>query len=146
MLTALTVRDRTRRMNQQNDQRMLEAIQSPRWDAKRIAANSLGWLSSHGHCDKSFGVKETVGFLLHRMIVDAEFASSISWMLDMWKTWADVGGMKRAEYSTVRDNQVLFAQAILLVSLIMEAATTTSGTLSADLQECLHLWKSIRLG
>lgn len=125
---------------------MMEALQSPRWDTKLVAEHCLRWLQEKGHWDSSSTVKDVVGFILHRMVLDGEFAASICRMLDKWKAWADVGGMKQSDYQAVQDDQVDFAHAILLVAIIRDASSALEGTLSMDLQECLRMWRKVRLG
>jgi hypothetical protein len=125
---------------------MMEALQSPKWSNKLVAEHSLKWLQAQGEWHESLGVKQVVGFILHRMVLDAEFSSAICRMLDAWKSWADLGGMRRAEFHMVRDDQVIFAQATQLVALIMDASAGLEGTLAMDLQECMRVWKKVRLG
>ncbi|KIL87382.1 hypothetical protein FAVG1_09088 [Fusarium avenaceum] len=140
------MRDKLRTSQIRRDQRMMEALQSPRWDTKLVAEHCLRWLQEKGHWDSSSTVKDVVGFILHRMVLDGEFAASICRMLDKWKAWADVGGMKQSDYQAVQDDQVDFAHAILLVAIIRDASSALEGTLSMDLQECLRMWKKVRLG
>ena len=56
---------------------MMEALQSPKWDTKLVAEHSLQWLKVNGHWDASLTLKDVVGFMLHRMVLDGEFASNI---------------------------------------------------------------------
>jgi hypothetical protein len=80
------------------------------------------------------------------MVLDGEFASSIFRMLDKWKAWADVGGMKQSDYQAVQNDQADFAHATLLVAIIRDTSSALEGTLSMDLQECLRMWRKVRLG
>lgn len=124
----------------------MEALQSPRWDTKLIAEHCLKWLQARGVWDKSLALKEIVGLMLHRMVLDGEYASLLCKMLDTWKAWADMGGMRNADYQSVQDSQEMFAQATLLMTLIKDTSGALEGTLSMDLQECLRVWKKVRLG
>lgn len=45
------VREKLRRDNQRREQRMLEALQSPRWDARLVAEHSIAWLRKNGLLD-----------------------------------------------------------------------------------------------
>jgi hypothetical protein len=125
---------------------MMEALRSPKWDTKLVAEHCLRWLQGKGLWDDSLTVKDVVGFMLHRMVLDGEFASKICRMLDKWKAWADVGGMKQSDYQAVQDDQVDFAHASLLVAMIRDTSTALEGTVSMDLQECLRMWRKVRLG
>ncbi|KAK6080637.1 hypothetical protein SCUP234_05183 [Seiridium cupressi] len=86
--------DKMRLDSQRRDQRQAEALQSPKWDNKLVAENNLRWLKRHKHVEDSIVLKDAVGMLLHKMILDGQFASSISKMLNLWKAWADNGGMR----------------------------------------------------
>ncbi|KAF4982464.1 hypothetical protein FZEAL_1918 [Fusarium zealandicum] len=140
------MRDKLRLEQQRRDQRMLEALQSPKWDTKLVAEHCLQWLKSQGHWDQALTLKYVAGFMLHRMVLEGEFASNICRTLDMWKAWSDVGGMKQADYQAVQDDKSGFAHATLLVSLIRDTSTVLEGTVSMDLQECLRMWRKVRLG
>ncbi|KAJ9142327.1 hypothetical protein NKR23_g7315 [Pleurostoma richardsiae] len=141
------MRDRMRQDNQRRETRLTEALQSPKWDTKLVAEHNLRWLRLKGHVAEEHGLKDVVGFLLHRMVLDGELSASLCRMLDLWKGWADVGGMKRADYDTIMAQQVAFAQATLLVALIKDTSAGLEGSsLAMDLQECLRLWRKVRLG
>ncbi|CAM1501406.1 Fc.00g105680.m01.CDS01 [Cosmosporella sp. VM-42] len=140
------MRDKVRLDQQRREQRMMEALQSPKWDSRLVAERTLKWLQAQGFWDKSLTLKEVVGFMLHQMIRDGEFTSSICRMLDTWKAWADMGGMKRADYQTIQDGKSTFAHATLLIALIKDTSMALDGTLSMDLQECLRMWRNVRLG
>jgi hypothetical protein len=84
--------------------------------------------------------------VLHRMILDGQFADAICGILDLWRVWSDNAGMRKADLNTLREQQVVFAQASLLVAVIKESTIAMQGSLSVDLQECLGMWKKVRLG
>ncbi|KAL7942011.1 hypothetical protein V8C42DRAFT_333348 [Trichoderma barbatum] len=140
------MRDKMRTDQQQRDQRAMEALQSPKWDTKLVADYCLTWLKSRHIWDESLSVKDIVGFMLHRMVRDGEFTSTVSRMLDTWKAWADMGGMRKSDYQTIQENQSTFAEATLLIALIKDTSDALEGTLAMDLQECLRMWHKVRLG
>ncbi|KAH7329595.1 hypothetical protein B0I35DRAFT_47972 [Stachybotrys elegans] len=140
------MRDKTRMEQQRAEQRVMEAVQSPRWSGKLVAKYALSWLQRQGYCDEDHGVKEVVGFLLHRMVRERDFSTTLCRMLDAWKSWADIGGMRKTDYQAIREDVPAFAFASLLVALIMDTSTTLEGTLSVDMQDCLKLWEKVRLG
>jgi hypothetical protein len=131
---------------QRRDQRAMEALQSPRWDTKLVANHCLSWLQSRKLWDENLTVKEIVGFMLHRMVRDGEYTSNLCSMLDTWKAWADMGGMKKSDFQAVQENQTVFAEATLLIALIEDTSDALEGTLAMDLQECLRIWRKVRLG
>jgi hypothetical protein len=131
---------------QRREARASEALQSPRWDAKLVAEHNLRWLKAHGHVDDAVALKDAVGMLLHRMILDGQFASSVCQTLDLWKAWADNGGMRKSDSAALQDAREAFAQASLLVAMIKDTTVAHEGTLSTDLQDCMGMWRTVRLG
>ncbi|KAI2628651.1 hypothetical protein GGR54DRAFT_355402 [Hypoxylon sp. NC1633] len=146
--------DTSRRNVQRREARTSEALQSPKWDNKLVAENNLRWLRAkkeraaavNVNIDGLISLRDVVGILLHRMVLDGEFASSICRMLDLWKSWADNGGMRRSDLVALGEKQEYFALASLLIALIRDTAQAHEGTLSLDLQDCLGMWKIVRLG
>ncbi|KAJ4293742.1 hypothetical protein N0V88_005250 [Collariella sp. IMI 366227] len=140
------MRERLRMESQRRDTRMMEALQSPKWDAKLAAEHNLAWLQKNGHVPAELGMKEVVGTLLHRMVLDGQFAATLCRMLDLWKAWAENAGMRKSDYAALAEDQTTFAYATLLVAIIKDTSTALEGTLAMDLQECLRMWRTIRLG
>ncbi|KAI1737449.1 hypothetical protein F4680DRAFT_428692 [Xylaria scruposa] len=140
------MRDRSRRDAQRRETRRHEALQSPKWSTNLVAEHNLNWLRARKVVDAEFALREVVGMLLHRMVLDGEFASAICEMLDVWKAWADNGGMRNTDLDILEVRQETFAQASLLVALVKDATGAHEGTLSMDLQECLRMWRVVRLG
>ncbi|KAI1268113.1 hypothetical protein F5Y18DRAFT_424439 [Xylariaceae sp. FL1019] len=138
--------DQMRRDRERRELRKREALQSPRWDTKRVAEHCLALLQKREVMPADLNMKEIVGMILHRMVLDAEFASSICEMLDLWKSWADDGGLRSSDLDTLDMRREVFCQATLLVASIKNATGANEGTLSMDLQECLRMWRVVRLG
>lgn len=131
---------------QRTEQRMMEAIQSPKWDTKLVAEHNLTWLKHRGHIPHAMSLKDAAGVLLHRMVLDGQFCSTMCRMLDLWKAWAENGGMRKSDFSALQEDQLTFVQATILIALIKDTSSALEGTLSMDLQECLRIWKKVRLG
>ncbi|KAK3941654.1 hypothetical protein QBC46DRAFT_98528 [Diplogelasinospora grovesii] len=140
------MRDKMRTDTQRREQRLMEALQSPRWDTKVVAEHNITYLKNHSVVPPSMSLKDAVGTILHRMVLDGQFTSAICKMLDLWKSWAENGGMRKTDFSTLQDSLPIFAQATLLIAMIKDTSGALQGTLSMDLQECLRLWKKVRLG
>ncbi|ETS74489.1 hypothetical protein PFICI_14355 [Pestalotiopsis fici W106-1] len=140
------MRDKMRLDAQRRDQRELEALQSPKWDNKLVAEHNLKWLKARGHIDSDVDLKDAVGMFLHRMVLDGQFASSLCRVLALWKAWADNGGMRVSDLSALRESQDMFARASLLIAMIKDTTTAVDGTVAMDLQECMRMWKTVRLG
>ncbi|KXX76838.1 hypothetical protein MMYC01_206398 [Madurella mycetomatis] len=140
------MRDDLRLEKQRKETRMMEALQSPKWDTKLVAEHNLAWLKKAGTVPADLGLKEVMGTLLHRMVLDGQFASALCRMLDLWKAWAENGGMRKLDLTALQEDQTTFAYATLLVAMIKDTTAALEGTLSMDLQECLRLWRTVRLG
>ncbi|KAL2197823.1 hypothetical protein P885DRAFT_34221, partial [Corynascus similis CBS 632.67] len=141
------MRENQRILAESRETRLMEALQSPKWDNKLVAEHNLAWLVSKGEVDERVeGVKEAVGNVLHRMVLDGQFASQLCRMLYLWKAWAENAGMRRSDLTALQEDQVTFAYATLLVAIIKDTSTALEGTVSMDLQECLRLWRTVRLG
>lgn len=132
---------------QRKETRTMDALQSPKWSAEVVAGHGLAWLKSRdARYQESMTVKDVVGGLLHRMVLDGQFTSTLCQMLDLWKAWADNGGMRKSDLAALEEDPVTFAYAMLLVAVIKDTASGTEGSLSMDLQECLRMWRQVRLG
>jgi hypothetical protein len=125
----------------------MEALQSPKWTATQVAEHNLAWLKTKGHLyPESTTLRDAVGALLHRMVLDGGFAADLGGMLDRWRAWSDNAGMRKTDFEALGQEQVLFAQASLLVAVIRDAGVEAQAGVVVDLQECLRLWKKVRLG
>jgi hypothetical protein len=137
---------KARRDAQRAEQRMVEAIQSPKWDSKLVSEHMLIWLKKHDHMRDEYDLKRAVEVLLWKMVNDPVFAIGLGSILDEWKAFVENGGMRRADYMALKEKQVMFAYASLLVAAIEDSLTAAHGTLAMDLQECIRIWKKVRLG
>ncbi|KAG4443812.1 hypothetical protein IFR05_000712 [Cadophora sp. M221] len=135
-----------RRDAQRAETRMIEAIQSPKWDNKLVAEHNLRWLKKEGHVDASHDLKRCVEILLWRMVNEQVFARDLTQTLDSWQAFVDNGGLRKAEYLALKESQVMFANASLLLAVIKVSVTAAHGSLGMDLQECMRIWKTVRLG
>ena len=138
--------DKRRREAKREEQRMHEALQSPRWDNRLVAEHNLAWLKKEGHVEEEYDLKRAVEVLLWRMVNDSDFAGEMSKILDGWKGFVDNGGIRKADYLVLKDAQVMFACSSLVLAVIEDSVTAAHGSLAADLQECLRIWKKVRLG
>lgn len=111
----------------------------------RVAEYSFRWLKNHEYTGGTASLEGTVSSILHRMILNRGFASSICAVLDLWKFWVEHGGMRESDLATLQEAPEVFAQASLLVALVKVAATGSQQML-ADLQACVRTWKTVRFG
>lgn len=135
-----------RRDAQRAETRMLEAMQSPKWNNKLVAEHNLAWLKKEGHVEQDHDLKRSVEILLWKMFPDLALVEELGKLLDNWKKAVDNGGIKRADFLVFKESQVMFAYASLLIALVQNSVTAAHGSLAMDLQECVRIWKKVRLG
>ena len=138
--------DRRRREERRVEQRVLEGLQSPKWDNRLVAQHCLAWLKREGHVDQEHDLRRVVEVLLWRMVGDTEMARELSGMLDEWKVFVDNGGIRKTDYLALKEAQVMFAYASLVLAVIEDSVTAAHGSLAMDLQNCFRVWKRVRLG
>ncbi|EKD20414.1 uncharacterized protein L3040_004301 [Drepanopeziza brunnea f. sp. 'multigermtubi'] len=71
-----------RRGAQRADTRIVEAVQSPKWDNKLVAEHNLLWLKWTGHVQESHDLRRAVEVLLWRMVKEPPFARDLAHTLD----------------------------------------------------------------
>ncbi|KAH8588156.1 hypothetical protein B0O99DRAFT_639887 [Bisporella sp. PMI_857] len=137
-----------RRDAQRAETRTMEALQSPRWGNKLVADHALKWLRrTHPELvDEDWDLAICVENLLHRMITDVSFALTIGKMLDSWHAFYVNGGIRKAEYTSLQEDKLNFVYAALILAIIEGSVSAAHGSLAADLQECVRIWKVVRLG
>lgn len=127
--------------------RLREAIQSPKWSARLTADHTLAHLKVHSLLlPPEAELKDAAAAVLHRMVRDGQFSRAVCSVLDAWKRWADNAGMREEDFAFVKEHRETFAWASMLVATISEAGEAVEGSLASDLQECLRIWKNVRLG
>jgi len=135
-----------RRDAQRAETRVVEALQSPKWDNKLVAEHNLIWLKKEGLVDESHTLERAVEVLLWRMVNDPQLTGDLGKMLEEWKAFVDNGGLRKADYLALKEAQPMFAFASLFLALIKDSVTAAHGSLAMDLQECVRIWKKVRLG
>jgi hypothetical protein len=138
--------DRRRREERRVEQRVLEGLQSPKWDNRLVAEHCLAWLKREGIVDRDHDLRRVVEVLLWRMVGETEMARELVGMLDGWKAFVDNGGIRKADYVALKEAQIMFAYASLVLAVIEDSVTAAHGSLAMDLQECLRVWQRVRLG
>ncbi|RDL39646.1 Uncharacterized protein BP5553_03986 [Venustampulla echinocandica] len=141
-----TMNAKRRRDTARAETRFIEALQSPKWDHKLVAEHLLAWLKKGNHVEEQHDLKRAVEVLLWRMVNDSVLATELGDMLDSWKVFVDNGGIRKVDYLALQEKPVMFALAGLLLAIIKDSVTAGSGSLAMDLQECVRVWKKVRLG
>ncbi|OAG04542.1 uncharacterized protein CC84DRAFT_1164982, partial [Paraphaeosphaeria sporulosa] len=140
--------DFRRRMLVQEERReaeMLEAIQSQKLHVGIVAQANLKALKKKLRLSSVPTLTMVVEHILYGMLQDRAFAQRLSVMLDLWKNWAQSGGMTKSHYLAVKEDQVMFSLASCVLAIIRDMVSEPSGSVVGDLQECLRMWKKVRL-
>lgn len=132
--------------DQRREAELHEAIQSQRLPIMRVADANLQYLKQKFKLPSSFGMSDAVEQILYGMVHDQAFSKRLSTMLDLWKNWAQSGGMTKSHYLTVKEDPVHFALASCVLAVMRGMVSEPMGSVVGDLQECLRIWKKIRLG
>ncbi|KAF1972398.1 hypothetical protein BU23DRAFT_555195 [Bimuria novae-zelandiae CBS 107.79] len=133
-------------LQQRREAETLEAIQSQRLPIGLVAGANLKFLKHRLRLGVVPSLSTVVEHILHGMLQDSSFARRLSVMLDLWKSWAQSGGMTKSHYLAVKEDQVTFALASCLLAILRDMVSEPSGSVVGDLQECLRIWKKVRLG
>ncbi len=131
---------------QKREQQMVEAIQSQKLPINIVAEANRKWLCQHFGLDASVTVLQFVEQILYGMVTDESFSQRMAVMLDLWKAWSSSGGMTKTHYLAVREDQVTFSLASFVFFVIRSTVSEPTGSIVGDMQECLRVWKRVRLG
>jgi len=128
------------------EEEVKEALVSQKLTVGRVAEASRQWLEKEKHVGEGLSVALVCEKALWEMIFDEEFAKNITDMLDTWNSWAENGGMSKAQFEDLKSKKVIFAHAACLLGVIKDSGGAGAGDLVADMRECLRMWKKVRLG
>lgn len=128
------------------EQEMTEAMTSQKLGIAVVAEANRKWLIGKGYVKETTTIAALVEQILFGMVQSEGFAKAISMILDQWKTWTQSGGMAKTHFQAVKESQVLFALASCVLFVIKNTATEPTGSVISDLQECLRIWRRVRLG
>lgn len=139
---------RRRRMkeDQRREAEIFEAMQSRRLPIALVADANRKWLLKKFDLPESLATLALVEQVLFGMVHDGSFARRLSVMLDLWKNWSQSGGMTKSHFLAVKEDQVIFALASFVLFVIRSTVSEPTGSVVGDLQECLRMWKKVRLG
>jgi hypothetical protein len=130
------------------EQRIKDAIASPKMANKAVAEACLAWLIDKGEVGREWTVANLAEAVLYLMAVDQRSdgdAAKVVQILEEWMSWAQNANLKKSHITSLENRKVEFCFATALVALVQEA-TGSTGKAGADMIECLKLWRKVRLG
>ncbi|KAF2653107.1 hypothetical protein K491DRAFT_634397 [Lophiostoma macrostomum CBS 122681] len=125
---------------------IVEAMQSQRLPISVIAEANRKWLLKKFELSETITTLVLVERVLFGMVQNEPFARRLCVMLDLWKNWSHAGGMTKSHYLAVKEDQVIFSLASFVLLMIRSTVSEPTGSVVGDLQECLRMWKRVRLG
>lgn len=131
---------------QRREAEITEAIQSQKLPIAIIAEANRKWLVQKLKFPDQITILALVEQTLYAMVQDDLFAKRLAIMLDLWKSWSQSGGMTKGHFLAVKEDQVIFALASFVFFVIRSTVSEPTGSVVGDLQECLRMWKKVRLG
>lgn len=139
-------RRRTMQMQRRREEEIIEALNSQKVGISVIGEASRKWLVRQENIVETMNIANLVEDVLFSMIESPEIAYRLASMLDLWRNWTENGGMTKTQFQTVKEDQLAFALASCVLYLIKETSTDPAGAVVSDLQECLRMWRKVRLG
>ncbi|KAF2423127.1 hypothetical protein EJ08DRAFT_652953 [Tothia fuscella] len=131
---------------QRKETELKEALSSQRVGISVVAEANRLWLIKKDNVHDEADMEAIVERVLWEMAKEEETARAIAGMLDAWKSWTEGGGMTKAQFELIKNQQLTFAYAACVLCLISQASGSLSGRIVSDLQECLRMWRKVRLG
>ncbi|KAF2015507.1 hypothetical protein BU24DRAFT_421812 [Aaosphaeria arxii CBS 175.79] len=139
-------RRRQMKEEQRKEAEVVEAMQSRKLPISIIAEANRKWLLRTLHLSEEASSALLLEPILYAMVRNDSLSRRISVMLDLWRNWSQSGGMTRSHFLAVKEDQVAFSLASLLLLAVRSTMTDPIGSIVGDLQECLRMWKKVRLG
>lgn len=131
---------------EREEKRVLEALNSPRLDHSAVVKRSLQTITEKEGLREGYTVPQAVEHVLYQMIIDESMAAQLSKMLDQWLDWTEKGGMNKDHLAFLKENTVVFCYVSCVVALVSEMFSKDDSGVGADLQECVRLYRKVRLG
>ncbi|GAB7353002.1 hypothetical protein MBLNU459_g3564t1 [Dothideomycetes sp. NU459] len=139
---------------QQQRQDELDALHSEKLPPSRIAHACINFLTRHDRMEPGTSVPEVVEGLLYAMIDSPKLTDEVVGALQQWSNWGRNGGMslqdlvllKKDDWGQYNEHHTSFAYAACIVALIAEAAARMADSPASDIQQCLTLFHTVRLG
>ncbi|KAI1907122.1 hypothetical protein LOZ12_005560 [Ophidiomyces ophidiicola] len=137
-------RESQRTKQEYEEKRLTEAVNSPKLSNEVVAKACLAWLIAQNDIPKPYNIIDSVRAILYLMVLDSTQAKLIAETCDRWMVWSR-SGLNVSDITRLQDNKNCFCYAALMV-YTMQTAAQSDGKVSTHMQECLGLWKKVRLG
>ena len=140
-----TVR-RAQEARKRQEREFQEAVNSQKLTVQAVCNGTRKWLIEKKHVIADAETTDIIEQLLVMMIEDESFAKRVADMLNMWKSWTENSGLRKEHYDAIHEDLEAFSYASLVLDSVRSSTVTGQGNVVSDLQECLRMWKKVRLG
>ena len=134
-----------KQMREYEEKRVGEALVAPRVKNQTIAEACLAWLMKQERVPEGFKVVDLAQAVLYLIMIDLDEAKVVAELCDRWMMWGQASGMSRADLTFLNEHKISFCYASALVYTVQLAAKCEI-RVSTDMQECLEVWRKVRLG
>ncbi len=128
------------------EKRIFEALNSPRLGNSLVAKACLKSLIAKREMDEGSSVQQAVEHIMYQMIIDVSTAERVSNMLDRWMKWTEQGGMSKEHLDYLKADTSTLCYVACILSLMQETLSKNESSVAADMQECMRLYRKVRLG
>jgi hypothetical protein len=139
-------REMMNRRREREEKRDMEALNSSRLDTAVVAAAAVAYLKKHDGIESAEGLEQRAEELLYRMIVDEAKAETVCAMLQRWSAWTDRGGLNKEDLVALKADVVSFCDAVCWMGIVKMVGAQEESSLALDMQECIRVWKNVKLG
>ena len=139
-------RARMARQREREERREREAFASGRLEAAVVAEKGLKYLVREKLLNEGEGTQKAVEGLLVGMIKQEKVAMGVCGVLERWQEWSDRGGMNSEDLTMFRKDKIGFCYAACVMGLLRDVCIKEESSVAADMQECIRVWKKVRLG
>ncbi|MCJ1257850.1 hypothetical protein MMC24_005676 [Lignoscripta atroalba] len=137
---------RLRRDRERAERRDTEALNSSRLETVVVAQAALTYLAKEEKARPCSDVQRGAEGILFRMMQDEGLTVGTCKILDRWQQWTDRGGMNKEDLKVLQDSTSHFCNAACLMGLFRIASLKEESSVALDMQECIRVWRKIRLG
>ena len=139
-------RAKMRRERERAEKGEMEAVGSSRMETMVATQAAFLHLKSQGGFGGCSDVQQTAEKILFEMLTEPEKSEEVCGVLERWKLWTERGGMNREDLKAIMDSPLTFCRATCLMGLLRMAAGKDESSVALDMQECIRVWKKVRLG
>lgn len=135
-----------REKEEKRKKRQYDALSSPKLSPKIAAEACAEWLQKEKYVASGSSIHEIVERIVYEAILDPKEAGALIATLDMWREWAQSGGLNAAHLTALKKDKPNFAYATCVVYTIQEASAYRLEGIAYDMQECIKTWNKVRVG